>query len=245
MQQLPLRLLSLKKLLHRMWYGCGTSPATDSCLGLCLATSKDGIAWSKAPLDVVPGAQAPRRPKPSPSWGKYSRVIAISHESGSSCHCTGTNIVINQVLKSNNLWLDHEDTNASRRYKLADTGGTNPATGAFAASYRLWSSADGVHWSVEKDYTGPTSDRATVFPNMLRSPRRWTYSIKNYRKSGEVFGRSRLYWETEGDDLYSAMWSEDDPVDWQAAEDLDPGYVVGLDGKPAGEPAQLCESRPG
>ena len=71
------------------------------------------MAWSKAPLDVVPG----------------------------------TNIVINQVLKSNNVWLDHEDANASRRYKLADTGGTDPATGAFAASYRLWSSADGVHVS--------------------------------------------------------------------------------------------------
>ena len=55
--------------------------------------------------------------------------------------------MINQVLKSNNVWLDHEDTNASRRYKLADTGGTDPATGAFAASYRLWSSADGVHVS--------------------------------------------------------------------------------------------------
>ena len=55
--------------------------------------------------------------------------------------------MINQVLKSNNVWLDHEDANASRRYKLADTGGTDPATGAFAASYRLWSSADGVHVS--------------------------------------------------------------------------------------------------
>ncbi len=58
---------------------------------------------------------------------------------------------------------------------------------------------------------------------MLRSPRRWTYSIKNYRKtSGAAFGRSRLYWETEGDDFYSAMWGANDPVDWQAAEDLDP-----------------------
>ena len=26
--------------VFKMWYGCGTSPATDSCLGLCLATSK-------------------------------------------------------------------------------------------------------------------------------------------------------------------------------------------------------------
>jgi len=54
---------------------------------------------------------------------------------------------------------------------------------------------------------------------MLRSPRRWSYSIKNYRKaSGAAFGRSRLYWETEADDFYSAMWGANDPVDWQAAE---------------------------
>ena len=72
-----------------MWYGCGTSPATDSCIGLCLATSRDGVEWAKKPLDVVPG----------------------------------TNIVIDAVLKSNNVWLDLDDANASRRYKLSDSGG--------------------------------------------------------------------------------------------------------------------------
>ena len=68
--------------------------------------------------------------------------------------------VINQVLKSNNVWLDHEDANASRRYKLADTGGTDPTTGAFAASYRLWSSADGVHVSAATVGSGRGCDRS-------------------------------------------------------------------------------------
>ena len=116
-----------------MWYGCGTSPTTDSCIGLCLATSHDGLKWAKEPLDVVPG----------------------------------TNIVIDAVLKSNNVWLDLDDQNASRRYKLADSGGTDSA-GRFGQSYRLWSSADGVHWHVERASTGPCSDRSTVFPNALR-----------------------------------------------------------------------------
>jgi hypothetical protein len=187
----------------KMWYGCGTSPATDSCIGLCLATSDDGVHWSKKPLDVVPG----------------------------------TNIVIDAVLKSNNVWLDLDDANASRRYKLADTGGGGPSwPSGFASSYRLWSSADGVHWNLESDYTGRTSDRSTVFPNPLRSPRRWIFSIKNYRKTAEMFGRSRLYWETAGDDLFTAVWGDDEPVDWQAAEDLDPGYVSGPQ---KGQPAQL------
>eukprot|EP01052_Picozoa_sp_SAG31_P020085 SAG31_NODE_1494_length_8106_cov_7.933183_1_plen_671_part_00 len=186
----------------KMWYGCGTSPKTDSCIGLCLATSADGINWKKPDLDVV----------------------------------AGTNIVINEVLKSNNVWFDLDDANASRRYKMADSGGTDPERG-FGWSYRLWSSADGIHWHQETDRTGPTSDRSTVFPNALRKPRRWTFSIKNYRTDSErVFGRSRLYWDTPSDDFYSASWGDAEPVPWQAAETLDPGYVEGPD---VGQPAQL------
>ena len=97
--------------VFKMWHGCGISSGTDSCLGLCLATSPDGIQWHKPLLDVV----------------------------------SGTNVVINTPLKSNNVWFDPDDRNASRRYKLADSGGTDPVHG-FAWSYRLWSSADGVHW---------------------------------------------------------------------------------------------------
>jgi hypothetical protein len=136
----------------------------------------------------------------------------------------GTNIVIDAVLKSNNVWLDLDDSNSSRRYKLADTGGTDPKSG-FGTSYRLWSSADGVHWHVEKDATGLTSDRATVFPNPLRTPRRWTFSIKGYYPNiNEEFGRSRLYWDTPSDDFFGAHWAETEPVQWQGgnAENLDP-----------------------
>ena len=104
------------------------------------------------------------------------------------------------------------------------------STGGFGWSYRLWSSADGVHWHQEKDATGPTSDRSTVFPNPLRSPRRWTFSIKGYdtRINGE-FGRSRLYWDTPSDDFFGAEWTAAEPVQWQGgnAEALDPGYVAG------------------
>ena len=55
----------------------------------------------------------------------------------------GTNIVIDTVLKSNNVWYDHEDANASRRYKLADTGG-GPQL-----AVRLWQllpPLELVHW---------------------------------------------------------------------------------------------------
>ena len=95
------------------------------------------MAWSKAPLDVVPGTNIVIRTTIAGTW------VAFFPE----CQQHSCGQVINQVLKSNNVWLDHEDANASRRYKLADTGGTDPTTGAFAASYRLWSSADGVHVS--------------------------------------------------------------------------------------------------
>lgn len=160
--------------VFKMWYGCGTAPATDACLGLCLASSSDGIEWLKTPLDVVPG----------------------------------TNIVINTVLKSNNVWFDQGDKNKSARYKMADSGGVDLKRG-FGWSYRLWSSPDGVHWHVEQNTTGPTSDRSTVFHNPLRTPKRWTFSIKNYQEQTlKLFGRSRLYWETANDDFYAAQWGK-------------------------------------
>jgi hypothetical protein len=188
--------------VFKMWYGCGTSPATDSCIGLCLASSLDGISWDKKPLDVV----------------------------------KGTNIVVDAILKSNNVWFDLDDKNASRRYKMADSGGTD-ARGRFGSSYRLWSSPDGIHWHVERNTSGTCSDRSTMFPNPLRSPRRWTFSVKNYQaKTLQAFGRSRLYWETENDNLYGAQWVDGEPVNWQAAEELDQGYVAGPS---KGEAAQL------
>ena len=107
------------------------------------------MAWSKAPLDVVPGTNIVIRTIIADSW------VAFFPE----CQQHSCGQVINQVLKSNNVWLDHEDANASRRYKLADTGGTDPATGAFAASYRLWSSADGVHVSAATLGSGRGSGR--------------------------------------------------------------------------------------
>ena len=110
---------------------------------------RDGVAWSKAPLDVVPGTNIVIRTTIAGSW------VAFFPE----CQQHSCGQVINQVLKSNNVWLDHEDANASRRYKLADTGGTDPATGAFAASYRLWSSADGVHVSAATAGSGRGCDR--------------------------------------------------------------------------------------
>lgn len=191
--------------VFKMWYGCGTSPKTDSCIGLCLATSKNGIMWDKSP----------------PADGPVP----------------GTNIVIDAVLKSNNVWYDLDDANASRRYKLADTGASYKLTNAGSvSSYRLWSSPDGIQWHLDVDGTGPTEDRSTIFPNPLRKPRRWTFSIKNYQETAEMFGRSRLYWDTVADDLYSAHWQENEPVQWQAAEELDPGYVAG---PKLGQPAQL------
>ena len=59
----------------------------------------------------------------------------------------------------------------------------------------------------------------------LRTPRRWTFSIKGYYPNiNEEFGRSRLYWDTPSDDFFGAHWAETEPVQWQGgnAENLDP-----------------------
>ena len=40
--------------VYKMWYSCAQNIGLSNS-SQCLATSTDGIAWTKAPLDVVPG----------------------------------------------------------------------------------------------------------------------------------------------------------------------------------------------
>ena len=135
----------------------------------------------------------------------------------------GTNIVINQYLNSNNVWLDHNATNEDERYVLADTG-TRGGKSSWA-QYRLWSSPDGVHWRVRQNTTGPTSDAGTIFHNPLRSPPRWIFSIKGMdAEDGKHFGRYRQYFESPA--LFGSTWTKDDPVPWTNANSLDPGWLA-------------------
>jgi hypothetical protein len=126
----------------------------------------------------------------------------------------GTNIVSKSARDSSTVWLDLDETDRSRRYKMARWHDHH---------MELLASADGIHWR-EMGRTGVTGDRTTFFYNPFR--RVWVYSLRSDVIDGNV--RFRRYWETP--DLFANVaWAHGDPVLWASADAADPqrpGYNV-------------------
>ncbi len=122
----------------------------------------------------------------------------------------GTNIVHATRRDSSTVWLDREDPDPSRRYKLFLFA--HPV-GSGALS--LYFSPDGIHWSDQAARSGPTGDRTTIFYNSFRKV--WVYSLRG--DYGNL-GRVRNYREHR-DVLEGAKWKAGEPVLWVGADNLD------------------------
>jgi hypothetical protein len=120
----------------------------------------------------------------------------------------GTNVVLAGFRDSATVWLDLEEKDPKRRYKLFYW------TRAGALSIHF--SADGIHWGKPVARSGPCGDRTTVFYNPFRGV--WVYSI---RADAAGLGRVRSYRE-HADVLAGARWEKGDPVPWVGADRLDP-----------------------
>jgi len=129
-----------------------------------------------------------------------------------------TNRVYTTVSASRTVWLDLEETDPARRYKMF---------------YHKWPqlgeelqvafSSDGIHWTDVLKDGGINGDRTTVFYNPFRKV--WVFSIRwgGIIEEGQTGVRTRNYWE-HPDALEGAQWKEDDPVFWIGADRLDPPY---------------------
>ena len=116
----------------------------------------------------------------------------------------GTNMVREVAFDGNTVWLDKNERNASRRYKMADVD----ADQGYSA-YTLLSSPDGIHWHTEINRTGTISDCSRIFYNPFRD--RWVFSIK--ANIGFGIGRSRGYWESpELFDPTYTRWKQNSPT---------------------------------
>ncbi len=107
----------------------------------------------------------------------------------------GTNIVLIAGGETT-VWLDLDEKNAQRRYKLGRSTG-------HARPYVLHLSADGIHWSKPVAESVPTGDRTTFFRNPFRNV--WVASLRDHDfvpvdgriPEVETFvGRLRRYWES-------------------------------------------------
>ena len=123
----------------------------------------------------------------------------------------GTNIVHIGRRDSGTVWLDTEEKNPQRRYKMFLYD--------YSGKLAIYFSADGIHWGKEVAHTGPTGDRTTVFHNPFRNA--WVYSLREYFPPPAGVGRCRRYWEN-ADVLAGAQWKAGEPPLWVGADDLDP-----------------------
>lgn len=136
----------------------------------------------------------------------------------------GTNIVHVAVRDSSTVWLDLEEKDPQRRFKLFYTHG-------HLKPISLYFSGDGIHWGEEIARSPLVADRTTLFWNPFR--RVWVWSLRDHtpgavgkdrrRQPGEVV-RFRAY--REHPDLVAGMqWKPEEPVPWTGADRLDPVRV--------------------
>jgi hypothetical protein len=118
----------------------------------------------------------------------------------------GTNIVNAESRDSAAVWLDLEEKDPTRRYKLFRVGA--------GWICNIYFSADGIQWGKPVALCGPGGDRTTVFYNPFRKV--WVYSIR----SSSPLGRARRYRE-HADVLAGAQWKAGEPQWWVGADKLD------------------------
>lgn len=130
----------------------------------------------------------------------------------------GTNIVHIGRRDSSTIWLDLEEKDPSKRFKMfwskvPDT--TNPRI-----RFVYQTSPDGIHWS-PIHVESPGMDRSTVFYNPFR--KKWVASLRDLDPDPAIF-RIRRYHEE--DEAAKAMtWTEtSDSPKWVCADRLDPPH---------------------
>ena len=125
----------------------------------------------------------------------------------------GTNIVSTHRRDSSLVWLDLEETDPSRRYKMYLNDDPNGVLGS------LYLSRDGIQWGDAVAQSGPApSDRNTFFRNPFRGV--WVYSMKCHVDQR----RSRAYREHVGYEVAIANEEAEyalDLVPWTGADRLD------------------------
>ncbi len=123
----------------------------------------------------------------------------------------GTNVVLDGHRDSATVWLDHEEKDPKKRFKLFVV--RHPA-GHWAGF--VYVSPDGIHWGKPVAQTTGIGDRSTVFYNPFR--KKWVYSI---RSGFPGMGRSRRYRE-HADVIAGAKWKPGEAPLWVGADKNDP-----------------------
>ncbi|HEX3150525.1 MAG TPA: hypothetical protein VHR66_20775 [Gemmataceae bacterium] len=126
-----------------------------------------------------------------------------------------TNIVQPDPRDSVTVWLDHDEKDAKRRYKLFRSWRDKASSTGW--NQTVYFSEDGIHWGEPLATSGPSGDRNTLFYNPFRKV--WVWSV---RTNDAKMGRTRGYIEN-ADVLAGARWKNvNDPMPWVGADKFDP-----------------------
>ena len=175
----------------------------------------DAQPWPHNPIlsPTLPWEESVAMPFSGGLWwheGRYKLWYSCGRTSNTTCYAEstdglrftkprlhdGTNRVEGSAPHDGNVvWLDHDEPDAARRWKIAEIRRcAPPSPRCDFRHYTLLASRDGRVWRPLVNRSGVTADRATIFQDRFRQ--RWVFSIK----SDSAYGRSRAYWE--GSDLY-------------------------------------------
>ena len=131
----------------------------------------------------------------------------------------GTNRILPGLAPdSTTVWLDHFTANPNERFKMFLRQNNDVLAGPnhYNTGWCMVS-PDGIHWN-EPVATGYCGDRSTIFYNPFR--KKWIYSLRSRSEWTRSYGRSRFYHE-HSDFLKGCKWTEDEPVFWTGADNLD------------------------
>src|SRR4030095_15089805 len=139
----------------------------------------------------------------------------------------GTNIVQPGGRDSSTVWLDLEEKDPIRRFKMFRVigAGEDPVTAWNNWVMAIHFSADGIHWGEPVAKSGRLVDRSTVFWNPFRKV--WVYSVRHVYKVGDAVdkgdGCARVRSYQEGRDVRAAaQWAVSEPLRWTDVDRLDP-----------------------
>ena len=137
-----------------------------------------------------------------------------------------TNIVFPRPGGARVVWLDLEERNPKRRYKLVVTRGGDDLIpedkvwfGSRCSMYAYFS-PDGIHWSGPVSRTGPAGDRNSAFYNPFRKA--WVFSVRAHEPFGGLKKphRIRRYWESP-DLIRNLPWKYGEPPLWVGPDRAD------------------------
>jgi hypothetical protein len=141
---------------------------------------------------------------------------------------TGDNITLETVRDTSTIWLDHEDPDPARRFKLFEARNV----GTYRLGFRV--SANGYQWSDEIATSGPSWDRSTVFYNPFRKV--WVASVRGHDHiPRDPVHRLRCYhegktpeealaWKQHTDLVAKGEFLPNDLLPWMGADSLDPRH---------------------